>query len=274
MTALGFLFTDRPGGAARAGEDDYPRIEQLLGSDIRLDVVHVADTGAGGPGAGPGAGSGAGPGEGGAGADDAVRRLGPPERLAAAGEQLRLAGAEAVVWASAGESSGHGWEGAHAQTAALARTTGMPASSTSLAFVHAVRELGARRVAVATARPEPAAARFADFLRAGGAEATVVHTASPAGPAAEGEAGLLALARAADRPDAQAVLLPDTGLATVSHLPALERALGKPVLTASQVTVWEALRLTDRRINAPLLGALFTREPIVQVPPSREQGRE
>lgn len=274
MTALGFLLTGRPGPTGRAGEDDYPRIEQLLGSDIRLDVVHVAGPGPGpGTGAGPGAGgAGAEPEQGDAGADAAVRRLGPSEQLAAAGEQLRLAGAEAVVWASAGGSSGYGWDGAHAQTAALARTTGMPASSTAFAFVHAVRELGTRRVAVATARPEAAAARFADLLRAGGAEVTGLHAAGDGvtGPAAEDEAGLLELARAADRPGAQAVLLPDTALATVAHLPALERALRKPVLTASQVTVWEALRLVDRRINAPLLGALFTREPIVQVPPSGE----
>ncbi|MCZ9343920.1 decarboxylase, partial [Streptomyces sp. TRM76130] len=35
MTALGFLY---PG---HSGEDDYPRIEQLLGSDIRVDLVHT-----------------------------------------------------------------------------------------------------------------------------------------------------------------------------------------------------------------------------------------
>ena len=35
MTALGFLY---PGHSA---EDDYPRIEQLLGSDIRVDLVHT-----------------------------------------------------------------------------------------------------------------------------------------------------------------------------------------------------------------------------------------
>ena len=52
---------------------------------------------------------------------------------------------------------------------------------------------------------------------------------------------------------------------TVAHIPALEKELGKPVLTANQVSVWECLRLTDRRVNAPRLGALFTREPVVQV---------
>lgn len=74
-----------------------------------------------------------------------------------------------------------------------------------------------------------------------------------------------ALARAADSPEAQAVMLPGTALHTAAFLPELEKELGKPVLTANQVTVWEALRLTDRRVNAPGLGALFTREPVVQV---------
>ncbi len=80
-----------------------------------------------------------------------------------------------------------------------------------------------------------------------------------------GERELFALARAADTPDAEALLLPDTALHTVAHIPALEKELGKPVLTANQVSVWECLRLTDRRVNAPRLGALFTREPVVQV---------
>ncbi|MEV1069457.1 decarboxylase [Streptomyces sp. NPDC050263] len=232
MTALGFLY---PGHSA---EDDYPRIEQLLGSDVRLDLVHT-DIG-----------------------EDA------PERLAKGVEQLRLAGAEAIVWACAGGSFVHGWEGAQEQVRALATTAGMPASATSFAFVHAVRELGSLRVAVGATYPEDVAGLFVDFLGAGGVEVTGVHSAGVVTAAEVGawrEAEILALARAADTPEAAAVLLPDTGLHTAAFLPALEKKLGKPVLTANQVTVWEALRLTNRRVNAPGLGTLFTREPIVQV---------
>ncbi|MGW2044275.1 aspartate racemase/maleate isomerase family protein [Streptomyces sp. NPDC001858] len=232
MTALGFLY---PGHSAA---DDYPRIEQLLGSDVRLDLVHT-DIG-----------------------EDA------PERLAKGVEQLRLGGAEAIVWACAGGSFVHGWEAAQQHVRALATAAGMPASSTSLAFVHAARELGSVRVAVGATYPQDVAALFADFLAAGGLEVTGVHSAGLATAAeagAWGEAELLALARAADSPDAQAILLPDAALHTAAHLPALERALAKPLLTANQTAVWEALRLTGRRVNAPELGILFTREPIVQV---------
>ncbi|MCX2925307.1 decarboxylase [Streptomyces sp. NEAU-W12] len=242
MTALGFLY---PGHSA---EDDYPRIEQLLGSDVRVDLVHT-DIGEDAHRA------------------DALLEMGAADRLAAGVQELRLTGADAVVWACTSGSFVRGWDGAHEQVRALARTAGTPASSTSFAFVHAAREIGARRVAVGATYPDDVAALFAEFLAADGVEVTGV-TSSGIITAAEvgtwGEAELFALARAADRPDAQALLLPDTALHTAAHVPALEKELGKPVLTANQVTVWEALRLADRRVNAPSLGALFTREPIVQ----------
>ncbi|MFD7434220.1 aspartate/glutamate racemase family protein [Streptomyces sp. NPDC059861] len=243
MTALGFLY---PGHSA---EDDYPRIEQLLGSDIRVHLVHT-DIGED------------------AHRVDALLEMGAPARLAAGVQELRHAGADAVVWACTSGSFVHGWEGAHEQVRTLAQAAGMPASSTSFAFVHAVREVGAGRVAVGATYPEDVARLFVDFLGAAGIEVTGVRSSgiiTAAEVGTWGEAEVFALARAADAPDAQAVLLPDTALHTAAHIPALEKELGKPVLTANQVTVWEALRLADRRVNAPRLGALFTREPIVQV---------
>ncbi|MEV5914320.1 decarboxylase [Streptomyces sp. WAC 01325] len=243
MTALGFLY---PGHSA---EDDYPRIEQLLASDIRIDLVHT-DIGED------------------AHRVDALLRMGSAERLAAGVEALRLTGAEAVVWACTSGSFVYGWKGAHEQVRSLAVAAGMPASSTSFAFAHAVQELGVRRVAIGATYPDDVAALFARFLADAGAEVTAVRgsgiiTAAEVGT--WGEAEVFALAKEADTADAEAVLLPDTALHTAAHIQALENELGKPVLTANQVTVWEALRLTDRRVNAPALGELFTREPIVQV---------
>ncbi|MFF2211437.1 aspartate racemase/maleate isomerase family protein [Streptomyces antibioticus] len=225
MTALGFL---SPGPSAA---DDYPRIEQLLGSDIRLDLVRT-------------------------------------DRPAEGVEQLRLAGVEAVVWVCADEGVAPDPDTARNRLRDLATTAGVPASSTPFAFVRAAREIDAMPVAVSASGTPEETARFAEFLRAGGLEVvgdTGAVTDRDAEAGGGEEAALLALARAADDPRARAVLLPDPDLSTAAHLPALEAALGKPVLTASQVAVWEALRLTDRRVHAPELGALFTREPIVQV---------
>jgi maleate cis-trans isomerase len=244
MTALGFIY---PGHSA---EDDYPRMEQLLGSDIRVDVVHTE-----------------------LGEDvrrvDVLRETGAPGPLADACEQLRLSGAEAVVWVNTAGSFVDGWEASREQVRSLAVAAGMPASSASFAFAHAVREVGAHRVSVAATYPEDVAELFVRFLEEGaGVRVTSVHgagAATAAEVAAWGPDRVHELVLAADHPDAEAVLVPDSALHTVSSLPALEAAVGKPVLTANQVSAWEALRLTDRRVNAPELGALFTREPLVQV---------
>ncbi|MGP4047468.1 maleate cis-trans isomerase family protein [Streptomyces sp. 2A115] len=243
MTALGFLY---PGHSA---EDDYPRIEQLLGSDIRLPLVHT-DIGED------------------AHRVDALLEMGSTDRLAAGVEELRLSGAEAVVWACTSGSFVYGWEGAHDQVRSLALAAGMPASSTSFGFAHAVPEVGARRVAIAATYPDDVAALFAEFLTAAGIEVVSVSgsgiiTAAEVGTWGRDE--VLFLAEEGDHPSADAVLLPDTALHTASYISDLEKALSKPILTANQVTVWEALRLADRRVNAPELGTLFTKEPIVQV---------
>ncbi|MFD6422135.1 decarboxylase [Streptomyces sp. NPDC060198] len=240
MTTVGLLY---PGECA---EDDFPRIEITLDSDIRLplfrtgigdDVRHV----------------------------QALRELGSAERLDAGVEELRLAGAESLVWACTGGSFVLGREGAQAQISALARSAGLPASSTSFAFVHAVEELGVRRVAVAATYPDEVAALFSDFLTAAGID-VVATRGSGIITGAEVAGWDLDLTRelaiAGDHPDAEAVLLPDTALHTAAHVTELEELLGKPVLAANPVTVWEGLRLTDRRVWAPALGALFaTREP-------------
>lgn len=175
MTALGFLY---PGHSA---EDDYPRIEQLLGSDVRLQLVHT-DIGED------------------AHRVDALREMGSAVRLSAGVEELRLSGAEAVVWACTSGSFVYGWEGAHEQVRALARAAGLPASSTSFAFAHAVREVGARRVAIAATYPQDVADLFAAFLREAGVEvvssrASGIITATEVGT--WGEAEVLELARAA-----------------------------------------------------------------------------
>ncbi len=127
--------------------------------------------------------------------------------------------------------------------------------------------MGAARVAIAATYPDDVAAHFTAFLKSAGLE---VVSARGSGVITAAEVGtwgrdeVFALARAGDHPDADALLLPDTALHTAAYVPDLEAAVGKPVLTANQVTVWEALRLAERRINAPELGSLFTKEPVVQ----------
>jgi maleate cis-trans isomerase len=235
---VGFLY---PGYSA---EDDYPRLASLLGGGVRLPLVHT-DIGED------------------AHRVDALLEMGSAARLAAGVAELTALGAEAVVWACTSASFVFGWEGAREQVRELAQTAALPASSTSFAFAHAVQAVGAERVAIAATYPEDVAEHFRSFLKAAGAEVVAMRgsgiiTAAEVGT--WGRAEVLRLARAGDHPDADAVLLPDTALHTAAWLPDLEAALGKPVLTANQVTVWEGLRLLGRQVRCPRLGALFDAE--------------
>ncbi|MFD7612268.1 decarboxylase [Streptomyces sp. NPDC059828] len=237
MTTVGLLY---PGHSA---EDDYPRIAVLLDSDIRLPLFHT-DIGED------------------AHRTDALIEMGSADRLAAGVEELRLAGAESLMWACTSGSFIRGMRGAQEQIRELAQTAGLPASSTSFAFVHAVQALELTRVAVAATYPEDITASFGDFLKEAGLEVTGARASgivTAAEVATWGREQVFDLARAGDDPMAEAVLLPDTALHTVAYLEELESELGKPVLTANQVTVWEGLRLAERRAWADDLGALFVR---------------
>jgi maleate cis-trans isomerase len=234
---LGFLY---PGYAA---EDEYSMLAGMLSRPVTAELVHT--------GLGP---------DGDAHTIEALRDMGEGERLAAGAESLRIRKVAAVVWACTSGSFVYGWDGAHAQAAAIGQRLGVPASSTSLGFVHAARVLGVRRVAVAATYPADVAERFVRFLTAAGIEVSDLSAAGIMTATEAGEVGVEAvvgLVSAADRPDADAVLVPDTALHTVAALPGLEAMLGKPVLTANQVSVWEALRsigITDVRADA---GRLF-----------------
>ena len=67
-----------------------------------------------------------------------------------------------------------------------------------------------------------------------------------------------ALGRRAKPPGgAEAVLIPDTAMHSLQWIDRLEAAVGLPVLTANQVTVWQGLRLLGDVPRYETLGTLF-----------------
>ncbi|MDT7617694.1 MAG: hypothetical protein QOF00_5141 [Pseudonocardiales bacterium] len=233
MTTVGILY---PGYSA---EDDYPLAESLLGgpalplvhTEMREDAHRV----------------------------DALLDIGGGDVLSAGFKELPQP-LDAIVWACTSGSFVFGWDGAAEQVAALRATAGVPASSTSFAFVDACAHLGVTKVAVGATYPDDVAARFVDFLASAAIE---VLTLSSRGIVTAAEVGtlpeetVLDFAAAADHADAQAVLLPDTALHTIGLLDALEARVGKPVLTANQVSIWQGLRLAGAAEPRSGLGALF-----------------
>jgi maleate cis-trans isomerase len=242
---IGFLY---PGYSA---EDDYPTAQKLL-------------TGCVGPDMGPAPGLRVVHTEMAVDAHrvDALLEMGADRALAEGAHGLGQVAS--VIWACTSGSFVFGWDGASAQVGALCAAAGVPASSTSFAFTDAAARLGVTRVAVAATYPDDVARLFVEFL--GVADIEVVRLSSlDIVTAAEvgtlGRERVFELAAAGDHPDADAVLLPDTALHTVAWLDDLEQRLGKPVLTANQVSIWQGLRLAGDRVPRRGLGALFTESP-------------
>lgn len=232
---IGMLY---PGYGA---EDDYSYMEELLGEGVSLPLVHTS-----------------------VGVDahevQALLDLGKSERLLEGAEALCAVKPDAVMWACTSGSFVFGWEGARQQALEVQEALEVPASSTSLAFVDAVRALGLDSVAVAATYPEDVSRHFVELLSRGGIEVTqlVSHDIPTAALAGElDREGVLDLARSNDSPEAQAILIPDTALHSARWINELEAALGKPVLTANQVTVWQGLRLAGALHPCDALGYLF-----------------
>jgi len=77
------------------------------------------------------------------------------------------------------------------------------------------------------------------------------------------------LARRADGPGADGVFIACTALPTLPVIEHLEEDLGKPVITANQATMWEALRLSG--VATTSMGG---RGSLYRRPPGSQPGRE
>ena len=155
-----------------------------------------------------------------------------------------------------------GLRGEHELRTAIRNAGAGEAITTSGALLSALDHLGISRVSIATPYVENVTERLADFLAEAGV--TVVGSA---------HLGLLdriwrvpyrdvsELISVADTSKAEAIFVSCTNLSTFDVIASLEEHLGKPVLTANQVTLWAALRelgatspVTDQLLFAPGAG--------------------
>jgi maleate isomerase len=145
-----------------------------------------------------------------------------------------------------------GLRGEGALVAAMVDAGAPAAVTTSGALLAALRHLDLTRIATATPYTADLTAGLASFLAEAGV--TVVAAAGlglisyiwtvPYDVTAE-------LVRGTDTDDAQAVFISCTNLPTYDVIATLEAELGKPVLTANQVTIWSALTAIGRKAVGP-----------------------
>ena len=126
------------------------------------------------------------------------------------------------------------------------------AVTTSGALLRALTRLGIRRIATATPYDAQVTERLTTFLK----EADV-EVVSSAHLGLSGEIWRVSydetmqLVRDADSDDAEAIFVSCTNLATYDVIAPLEAELGKPVITANQVTMWGMLETIGRRAVGP-----------------------
>lgn len=143
----------------------------------------------------------------------------------------------------------------------IVEATGKPATTTSTAMIEALRALNISRVSLASPYLQDVEQKFIEFFEAHGI--AVVKSLSlclERGHSIVAPEDIRRLAETSDDPEAQAIFVGCTGQKLAVYLDEMEALLGKPVLTANQVTSWHALRLLGRATQLDGRGLLFAKD--------------
>ena len=172
-------------------------------------------------------------------------------------ESRKLADADvdAIVLAATAPSSRNGIGYDQELIGRIEAASGKKATTASTALIQALTVLGIRRLVIAAPWTEATNTTAAAFIVASGFS-VLAHRAL--GHAANLDIGVLPeqtaydLGAAVDQPDADGVMLACGNWLTMGIVDNLEIAVGKPVLTTNQVSLWAVLRLAEA--HAPVFG--------------------
>jgi arylmalonate decarboxylase len=132
--------------------------------------------------------------------------------------------------------------------AELRERTGLPVSTMSQAIIDGLREIGAKRVAVATAYTDVVNRRLQELLAAAGIDVLSLacfDLLEFGGPAKKTEADIIALSddAVARAGGAEGILISCGGLRTLGVAKPLEDRHGIPVVSSATAALWAAMRL-------------------------------
>src|SRR5688572_15823864 len=186
------------------------------------------------------------------------------ERIPAAAEKLAAAGAEAIELTGTSLTFYQG-EGYNQQLRQIVvDASGLPATTMSNGVIEGLKEVGAKRVAVATAYNDVVNERLRAFL--------IEHDLEPLVVTGMGLEAITAVdsvtqndllefgARVhASAPDADSLLLSCGGFRTLELLAPLEARTGVPVISSMPHGLWAGARLVGMSGAAPGYGTLLSR---------------
>lgn len=182
------------------------------------------------------------------------------EDIESESRKLADADVDAIVLAATAPSSRFGIGYDRELIGRITAASGKPATTASTASIQALDALGIRSLAIAAPWSEEVNSIAAAFIEASGCRVLGQHAL---GFVNNLEIGLLDeqtafdLGRTSDRPDADAVMLACGNWRTLGIVDRLEVALGKPVLTTNQVSLWAVLRLAGYSLPVSGWGRLL-----------------
>ena len=182
--------------------------------------------------------------------------------LAAPARALGAVKPAVVILAHTGASYVNGFVNEQALVDRLATLSGTVAITAARAISAALHHLGIKRLALGTPYPEAVMSALGRaYWEAAGFEVAGYHRLEAVTNIyTESEERAYRLARDADAPGADGVLLSNSGLPTVGGvLELLEQDLGKPAISSMQACLWHALRLAGIRGAYPRLRPLAPR---------------
>ena len=151
----------------------------------------------------------------------------------------------------------------------LRQRTGLPVSTMSQAIIDGLREMGAKRVAVATAYSDVVNRRLKELLAFAGIETLALECFDLlefGGPSKKSEADIMALSASAveQAGGAEGILISCGGLRTLGVAKPLEQRHGIPVVSSATAAFWAAMRLVgesgqDQRLRPAVRGSARAR---------------
>jgi maleate cis-trans isomerase len=134
--------------------------------------------------------------------------------------------------------------------------TGKPATTTSTALINALKALGASRIALGSAYTPKVNGIAASFLKANGFDVVGLDGLDLTDNLAIGRLDAQTaydMGRRLAQPGVDAIALACTNWKSVDIIDRLEADIGKPVVSTTQVSIWEALRRVG--YDRPVAGA-------------------
>jgi maleate cis-trans isomerase len=174
-------------------------------------------------------------------------------------QKLADADVDAIVLAATAPSSRNGLGYDQELIKRIESASGRKATTASTALIQALTVFDIKRLVIGAPWSDATNVTTAAFIEASGFSVLTHHGL---GHTSNLEIGLLDeqtaydMGVAVNQPDAQAVMLACGNWQTMGILDRLESAIGKPVLTTNQVSLWAVLRLAGHQAPVPGLGRL------------------